>query len=137
MMRGRTSHSIGFSPIVRMASTSWLTCMVPIWAVKALPERPATMMAVSSTPSSRNMPMPTASTVKVSAPNCLQLLDALVGDHHADQEGEHAHDHQRLDPHLVHLAHDRAHAEALGLQAGLDEDDEDLAEEDARLTPCS
>ena len=71
MMRGMTSHSIGFSPIVRMASTSWLTCMVPIWAVKALPERPATMMAVSSTPSSRNMPMPTASTVKVSAPNCL------------------------------------------------------------------
>ena len=70
-MRGRTSHSTGLSPIVRMASTSWLTCMVPIWAVKALPERPATMMAVSRTPSSRNMPIPTASTVKVSAPNCL------------------------------------------------------------------
>ena len=53
MMRGSTSHSIGFSPIVRMASTSRLTCIVPIWAVKALPERPATMIAVSSTPSSR------------------------------------------------------------------------------------
>ena len=70
MMRGSTSHSIGFSPMVRMASISWLTCMVPIWAVKALPERPATMIAVNSTPSSRNMPIPTASTVKVSAPNC-------------------------------------------------------------------
>jgi hypothetical protein len=55
--------------MVRMASTSWLTCMVPIWAVKALPERPATMMAVSRTELAHHA-VPTASTVKVSAPNC-------------------------------------------------------------------
>ena len=58
------------------------------------------------------MPMPTASTVKVSAPNCLQLLHALVGDHHADQEAQHAHDQQRLDPDLEHLLHHGADAEA-------------------------
>src|SRR5712691_1265334 len=72
-MRGMTSHSTGLSPIVRMASTSWLTCMVPIWAVKALPQRP--------------------------------------------------------DPDRVHLAHHGIDAKAARLQAGLDEDHQDLAKE--------
>ena len=39
------------------ASTSSLSFIAPISAAKALPERPATMMAVSSTPSSRSTPM--------------------------------------------------------------------------------
>ena len=62
-----------------------------------------------------------------------ELLDALVGDHHADQEAQHAHDHQRPDPDLVHLAHHGADAKAARLQAGLDEDKEDLAEEFAEI----
>ena len=58
-MRGSTSTSSGSIPRVRMASTSSFTCMVPICAVKALPERPATTMAVMSTPISRSTEMPT------------------------------------------------------------------------------
>ncbi len=132
MMRGMTSHSIGLSPIVRMASTSWFTCMVPIWAVKALPERPATMMAVSSTPELAEHADADGLHGEGLGAELLELLDALVGDDDADQEAQHAHDHQRADPHLVHLAHHGVEAEALGLQAGLDEDHEDLAEEGGR-----
>ena len=40
-----------------------------IWAAKADPERPAMMMAVSSTPSSRSVVMPSKFTMKMSAPN--------------------------------------------------------------------
>ena len=43
--RGTTSTSIGLRPRVRSASISSLTCIVPICAVKALPERPAMMIA--------------------------------------------------------------------------------------------
>ncbi len=60
--------------------------MAPISAAKALPERPATMIAVSSTPSSRSTPTVTRSTTKMSAPNLLQLLRAHVGEDDADQE---------------------------------------------------
>src|SRR3979411_645551 len=89
-MRGMTSHSTGLSPIVRMASTSWLTCMVPIWAVKALPERPHGEQAAWHQPA----PCPAhAATDRLHGENrgaeLLELLAALVGDHHADQEAQH------------------------------------------------
>src|SRR3990172_7509114 len=45
-IRGSTSISMGSRPSVRMASTSSFTCMVPICAVKALPDRPATTIAL-------------------------------------------------------------------------------------------
>jgi hypothetical protein len=48
-----------------------LSCITPISAAKALPERPATMMAVNSTPISRSTEMVTRSTTKMSAPNLL------------------------------------------------------------------
>ena len=67
--RGTTSTSIGSSPITRSASISSRIFIEPISAVKARPERPATMIAVSSTPSSRSVRMPTRSTTKTSAPN--------------------------------------------------------------------
>ena len=66
--RGRTRTSIGSSPSVRSASTSWLTFMVPIWAVKALPERPAITIAVNRIAISRRIEMPSRLTVKISAP---------------------------------------------------------------------
>ena len=44
--------------------------MVPRAAAKAEPERPATMMAASSTPSSRRMELATRSTMRMLAPNC-------------------------------------------------------------------
>ena len=50
------------------ASTSSLSFMAPISAAKALPERPATMMAVSSTASSRSTLMVMRSTTYISAP---------------------------------------------------------------------
>src|ERR1700722_8373550 len=65
---GTTSNSTGFIPIARSASVSSFSCMTPISAAKALPERPATMMAVNSTPISRNTAMVTRSTTKISAP---------------------------------------------------------------------
>src|SRR5258707_6402065 len=67
--RGTTSSSMGFMPIARSASVSSLSCITPISAAKALPERPATMMAVSNTPISRSTEMVTRSTTKMSAPN--------------------------------------------------------------------
>ena len=51
--RGSTRTSIGSRPNVRIASISSLTCIVPICAVNALPERPAMMIADISTPNSR------------------------------------------------------------------------------------
>ena len=90
-----------------MASISSLTCMVPIWAVKALPERPATMIAVISTPISRRTEMPSRLTVKISAPKRAQLVGALIGQHDADQEGEQADDRQGVDAGLLDLG-DRA-----------------------------
>ena len=55
--------------MVRIASTSSVSFIVPICAAKALPDRPATMMAVISTPSSRRVRRPTRLMVKISAPN--------------------------------------------------------------------
>ena len=58
IMRGMTSASIGDTPMVRMASISSVSFIVPSWAAKALPERPATMIAVISVPSSRTVIRP-------------------------------------------------------------------------------
>jgi hypothetical protein len=54
MTRGSTSTSYGCTPMACRASTSSLSFIEPISAANALPERPATMMAVSSTASSRS-----------------------------------------------------------------------------------
>ena len=61
--RGTTRISNGSSPMVRRASISSLLFITPISAAKALPERPATMMAVSSTPISRSTEIATRSMV--------------------------------------------------------------------------
>ncbi|MNC88639.1 hypothetical protein D3C83_44760 [compost metagenome] len=58
MIRGITSASIGETPIVRIASTSSVSFIVPSCAANAEPERPATMIAVISTPSSRKLIRP-------------------------------------------------------------------------------
>ena len=60
--RGSTSTSNGSTPVATSASTSSLSLMEPSSAAKELPERPATIMEVSSTPSSRSTPMATRST---------------------------------------------------------------------------
>ena len=58
MIRGSTSASTGDTPIVRIASISSVIFIVPIWAAKAEPDRPATMIAVISVPSSRTVIRP-------------------------------------------------------------------------------
>jgi len=58
MIRGRTSASTGETPIVRIASISSVIFIVPSWAAKAEPERPATMIAVINVPSSRTVIRP-------------------------------------------------------------------------------
>ena len=67
-MRGRTSTSIGSSAITSKASISSRIFIAPSSAVIAEPERPAIMIEVSSTPSSRSTRMPTRSTVNGDAP---------------------------------------------------------------------
>ena len=54
--------------MVRSASISSVTFMVPICAVYAEPDRPATMIAVSSGDSSRSIASPTRSAMKMLAP---------------------------------------------------------------------
>jgi hypothetical protein len=70
-MRGITSASVGETPIVRMASISSVSFIVPSCAANAEPDRPATMIAVISTPSSRKLSRPERLIVKISAPNWL------------------------------------------------------------------
>jgi hypothetical protein len=68
MSRGRTSISIGSIPMTLSASISSRTFITPISAAKAEPERPATMIAVISTPISRSTDTATRLTVKSSPP---------------------------------------------------------------------
>ena len=58
-IRGSTRNSTGWKPRVRKASISSFTCMVPSWAAKAAPVRPAMMMPVMMAPMTRTMAMPT------------------------------------------------------------------------------
>src|SRR6478672_2372324 len=60
--RGITSRSTGSMPSVRMASTSSRATIEPICAANALAVRPASTIAVSSTPNSRRNAMLTSST---------------------------------------------------------------------------
>ena len=55
--------------MVRIASISSVSFIVPSCAAKAEPERPATMIAVIRMPSSRNVIRPTRLIVNTSAPN--------------------------------------------------------------------
>ena len=66
--RGSTSTCIGDRPSVRMASISSVSRIEPSCAVKAAPERPATMTATMMGANSRVAPMPTPSTTKMLAP---------------------------------------------------------------------
>jgi len=68
-MRGRTRNSMGEIPMVIKASTSSFTCMVPIWAAKAAPVRPAMMIPVMRAAISRAMAIPTRFATKICAPN--------------------------------------------------------------------
>ena len=57
--------------MVVSASSSSSTFIVPISAAKALPERPARMIAVTSGPNSRKRPIASKSDTYTSTPNIL------------------------------------------------------------------
>ena len=127
--RGTISTSIGSSPITRSASISSRIFIEPISAVKAEPERPATMIAVSSTPTSRSVRMPTRSTTNGVAPKLLQLEDALLGDDAADQERDQRDDRHAAEGDELELVHERRPAEAPRPRRDPHHGDDDLAEE--------
>ena len=118
--RGTTSTCIGSMPITLSASTSSRVCMTPISAVKAEPERPATMMAVISTPISRNTDTATRLMVKSSPPIGTQLGDALVADDDRDHDGHQADDGQRMDAGFRDVARYRRRPQAVRVKQGAD-----------------
>ena len=63
MIRGSTKNAKGSKPIVRMASSSCVIFIEPICAANAEPLRPAMTMAVITGASSRNIEMPSISTM--------------------------------------------------------------------------
>ena len=75
MARGNTRRKPLAMPMTRMASSSSVTRMTPIWAVMAEPERPAIRIAASTGPSSRISAMPRMLTMKASAPNWRSCCD--------------------------------------------------------------
>ena len=85
-MRGRISTSIGSSAITVRASTSSRIFIEPISAVIAEPERPAIMIEVSSTPSSRSTRMPIEVDRERRRAEARELEDALLRDDRADEE---------------------------------------------------
>ena len=90
MTFGSTSSSCAPTPMVRSASISSVTFIVPICAVYAEPERPATMIAVSSGDSSRSIASADEVDDEDVGAEALQLVGALVGDHDAHQERQQA-----------------------------------------------
>ena len=72
--RGITSRSTGSRPSTRIASTSSRLTIMPICAVNALAVRPASRIAVSSTPNSRRKAALTSSTTKMVAPKSRKTI---------------------------------------------------------------
>ena len=110
-MRGTISTSIGSSPMTRSASISSRIFIEPISAVKAEPERPATMIEVSSTPSSRRIRMPIEVDHEGRRAEALQLEDALLGDDAADQERDQHDDRHAAEGDLLELVDQRRQPE--------------------------
>ncbi len=75
---------------MRIASISWRIFIAPIWAVKALSVRPASRMAVITTPNSRSIENADQFDGEDRGAEIAQMRRADEGDDHADEEGEKA-----------------------------------------------
>ena len=93
---------------MRIASISSVSFIVPICAAKAEPERPATMIAVISTPSSRKREPPDQVDREDLGAELAQLHRALLGDDDADQEAHQPDDAERGDADQLELVDQRA-----------------------------
>ena len=82
---------------MRIASTSSFSFIEPICAAKAEPERPATMIAVISTPSSLTARAADQVDREDLGAELAELDRALLGDDDADQEAHQADDEERVD----------------------------------------
>ena len=102
-VRGRTRYRIGPNPIVRSASISSDTFIEPSSAAKAAPERPQTMMAVISGPSSRHDREADQVRDEDVGAELLELHRALEGHHEADQEVDEKDDGHRVRAGPLHL----------------------------------
>ena len=111
--RGNTSTPTGLRPMTVSASTSSRIFIEPISAVMALPERPAIMMAVISTPSlAQHQDADQVDDEDVGA-EIAQLEGALLRDDGAD-DGRHQHDDRNgADAHAVDLVDDRREVDAV------------------------
>ena len=121
---------------MRSASISSLTCMVPISAVKALPERPATMIAVSRTPSSRRHADAEQIDGEDLGAEAAQLIGALIGEDDADQERQQPDDGQRRHAGALHLRHHREGSEPRRLAKRPQHRGADQAEKAEQLARC-
>ena len=131
--RGSTSTSTMLRPETWIASSSSLTFIVPICAVKADPDRPATMMAAIRPPSSRKNADAEQIDGEDLGAELAQLVGPLIGEDDADQERQQADDRQRVQAGLFHLMDQGRNAQPPGLQHGGDCLEHDEAEESDQL----
>ena len=115
MTRGSTSTSIGSRPRVRMASTSSFTCMVPIWAVKALPDRPAMMMARDQHTHLAQHGNADEIDGQQFLAELAQLIVPLIGDDDADEEQQQSDDRHGIQAMLFDIADQRCEPNAAGM----------------------
>ena len=95
------------------ASTSSRIFIEPISAVIALPERPAIMIAVISTPISRSYQDADKIDDEDFGAEIAELESALLGDDRADQERHQHDDRNGADAHPVDLVEDRGRGDAV------------------------
>ena len=127
--RGSTSRSIGSRPSVRIASISSRLCIAPICAVNALAVRPASRIAVSSTPNSRRKAMPTSSTTKISAPKSRSMVAPRKAITAPTMKRQQHHQRHRVEADLFHVVHGGGQAEAARLREHAHQLEQVLAEE--------
>ena len=101
---------MGSMPSVRMASISSRIFMVPIWAVNAEAERPATMTAARMMPTSRSVRMPSMSMERCLRAETAELAGALLEDHAANQKADERDDRHRGQAGLLDLMDERGSA---------------------------
>ena len=132
--RGMTSTWIGDSPRVLIASISSSTFIVPIWAVKAAPERPATRTELEDRRELAADAERDAVGDEEGRAVALRLHAEHVGDHHADEEVHERDDRHRVDAHGLELRHRLLGRKSPGLRTRLSSSSVDDADEvDVRL----
>ena len=104
MARGSTRRAPRGMPITRMASSSSVTRITPIWAVMAEPERPAIKMAASTGPEFPNQRHAQNVDDEGVGAKLAQLQRHQIGQHHANQKAHQGGDGQGGGANAVEMA---------------------------------